>query len=116
MTFNSNSRKLFALGSFLMWLSLVILVFIDSTGQLGQQGDVLVALQEHSFTRIMFADIGALSTVAAIWIFFSNNNLKSRFLFAPLTLFVGSFSLLLYLVVYFLATGDEATKKKKSDR
>lgn len=53
-------------------------------------------LRRSHFARTMFADIGALSTVAGLYVVLRYRS-PLRFLAAGLTLFVGSFALLPYL-------------------
>lgn len=53
-------------------------------------------LRRSAFARTMFADVGALSTVAALDVALRYTS-PLRFVAAGLTLFVGSFALLPYL-------------------
>ena len=67
------------------------------TALLGKKrdGDIgtLAALRRSSFTRIMFMDIGALSTLGALYLALSGKT-PARFPAAVASLFVGSFALI----------------------
>jgi hypothetical protein len=58
-------------------------------GDLGTLG----ALKRSSFTRIMFMDIGALSTLGALYLAITGQT-RARYPAAILSLFVGSFALI----------------------
>ena len=60
-----------------------------------REGDLgtLAALRRSSFTRVMFMDIGALSTLGALYLAL-NGKTPARFPAAVASLFVGSFALI----------------------
>ncbi|ULH14702.1 hypothetical protein MF271_11890 [Deinococcus sp. KNUC1210] len=60
-----------------------------------RSGDIgtLAALRRSSFTRIMFMDIGALSTLGALYLALTGRT-PARFPAAIASLFVGSFALI----------------------
>jgi hypothetical protein len=60
-----------------------------------KRGDIgtLGALKQSSFTRIMFMDIGALSTLGALYLLLTGRT-PARYPAAVASLFVGSFALL----------------------
>ncbi|WP_424950672.1 hypothetical protein [Deinococcus sp.] len=60
-----------------------------------KRGDIgtLSSLKQSSFTRIMFMDIGALSTLGALYLLLTGRT-AARFPAALASLFVGSFALI----------------------
>lgn len=98
--------KIISVICLLTWLFLLAYAVFDNivfTNELG----VIEVLEKSSFARIMFNDIGGLSTAASAWIIFATK-LKIRWFFAILILFTGSFALFPYLSIYFW---DKATKE-----
>ena len=76
-----------------LWASLALTAFIGGRFRgLGARE----TLRRSPFARTMFADIGALSTVASLYVALRYTS-PLRFVAAILTLFIGSFALLPYL-------------------
>lgn len=97
--FNSNTvtkfHKPISILIILTWLSLILFLILDAQGLFGTDIGIQKTLESSSFARGMFADIGAISTfVSGIMLFCTKS--KLRYLFAPLTLFIGSFAALPY--------------------
>lgn len=78
-----------------------------SSGILGENIGNGESLRTSSLARLMFADIGALATVAAGWIIIANRD-RYRYIFAIATLFVGSYAFLPYLAWKLLYKGHVA--------
>jgi hypothetical protein len=95
-----SKNRLFSIFCLGYWLSLIVFVILDTLGIFGTDVGFFGSLQTSSLARVMFMDIGALATVAAIWIIF-NTKTKFKWLIALLTICFGSFILLPYLSWYF---------------
>lgn len=101
MSLNKKQYKYLALASFITWISFISFILIDSFGVLGLPDiGTINALQISTFTRAMFFDIGILSTIFAVWIILFTEH-KLKYLFAILTMFLGSIALLPYLAIHF---------------
>lgn len=99
---NTNRfRKPAALAAVLTWLGLILFVILEGQGLFGPDIGMSETLRTSGFARIMFADIGAVSTLVAIWIVLSSK-LRVRYVFAAASLFVGSFAILPYVALYML--------------
>lgn len=81
-----------------IWVSLITYVIVDNIF-LKNTIDINEALGKSSFARTMFWDIGVLSMILSYWTVYKTD-LKSRYFFGILTLFVGSFAFLPYLALY----------------
>lgn len=90
--------KIKSINIWVLWLLLVGYAIYDNL-VLTNTLTVSEALNVSSFTRLMFWDIGLLSTILAYWMVF-HTNLKIRYVFAVMTLFAGSFAFLPYLAIY----------------
>jgi hypothetical protein len=95
-----NTHKKFSVFLLGYWLFLILFAFIDSKGKFGSDIGVKKTLKTSSFARIMFQDIGALSTLAAIWTVTQTKN-PIRWVVAFLSVFTGSFALLPFLSWHF---------------
>ncbi len=99
MELKQEDYKKYSYTFLFVWLLLIAYAILDPyffTDNLTP----LQALQQSSFTRVMFADIGVFSTISFFWILLSGKD-KVRFIFAGLVLVVGSFALLPYLSYFF---------------
>lgn len=85
----------------LAFVSLMFYTVFDTIAsrQLENQLGTIETLKRSSFARTMFMDIGVLSTIFSYWILYKTK-VHYRFIFAPLTLFIGSFSVLPFLWLY----------------
>ncbi len=81
-----------------IWIFLTLFMIFDANFLVDSYSLVDV-LGNSSFARIMFTDIGAVSTVLAYWIAF-HTEYKGRYIVAILTMFIGSFAFLPYLAYY----------------
>lgn len=87
--------------SWITWMGFILFLILDSLKVFGLNDiGILPSLQESSFARGMFFDIGILSTIICGWIAFGTNH-KWRWVFAVLGLFVGSGAILPFLAIYF---------------
>lgn len=77
-----------------IWAVLISLLILDSRDP--SKLSILETLQESSFVRGMFLDIGVFSTLASVWILYSSDKI-TRYFFAFFVLFIGSFALLPYI-------------------
>jgi hypothetical protein len=93
---NSTGRKLLALLILGYWVFLIGFAVVDNRGLLGSDIGLIQSLQTSSLARVMFMDIGGLSTVVALWILFTTKY-RIRYLVAGITLIVGSFVALPYI-------------------
>ncbi len=92
--------RLISLVILFSWLGTIILLALDARGLFGSDIGLENTLATSSFARGMFIDIGALSTLAAIWIIFATKY-WFRFLFAFASLFIGSFAVMPFLAIHF---------------
>jgi hypothetical protein len=80
-----------------LFLSLWAMLVVTSVARpRGKDLGTLETLRRSHFSRVMFADIGALSTLGALYAVLRFRS-PWRFVAGGLTLFVGSFALLPYL-------------------
>jgi len=77
---------------YLSLLALLILTAVFGRERLGELGTV-ETLRRSSFARVMFMDIGALSTLGALYLFLTGKT-RVRVPAAIASLFLGSFALL----------------------
>jgi len=97
----SQQNRMYVAAASLSFFGLVGIAFADARGAFGDDIGLKDTLRHSSFARIMFADIGALSTIIAAWMILATNH-PLRFVFAFASLFIGSFAVLPFLVLYFL--------------
>ncbi|KXK27236.1 MAG: hypothetical protein TR69_WS6001000109 [candidate division WS6 bacterium OLB20] len=95
-----NRRQLAAAVAAATWAGLILFAVVDGTGAFGTDIGFTASLQQSGLARIMFADIGVLSTLCAVWIIRTGHRL--RYLFAAAALFTGSFAVLPFLSLYLL--------------
>jgi hypothetical protein len=81
-----------------LWLGFIAYIVIESQGWFGPDLGFWPTLASSSFARVMFSDIGILSTLAAVWIWLDRKH-PSAPIFAILMLVVGSGALLPYLAL-----------------
>lgn len=87
----------------LVWFGFLLFLILDSIKVFGFTDiGFLESLKTSALSRGMFTDIGILSTIIACWMIFGTN-LKSRWIFAILTVCVGSLGALPFLALYFKA-------------
>lgn len=96
-----NLNIFLALSTFLSWIFLIVYIRKDPKIFKNKIG-VSETLKQSSFARGMFMDIGALSTIISAWMIWGTKS-RFRFIFAILTLFVGSFAVLPFLTIYFIS-------------
>lgn len=95
-----NLNFFLAISSLVSWILLILYIRKDPKLFRNKLG-VGETLKQSSFARGMFMDIGALSTIISAWMIWGTKS-RLRFLFAILTLFVGSFAVLPFLTIYFI--------------
>ena len=80
---------------FRLYAGLYAMLLLTATLGGKKKGDIgtLGALRASTFTRVMFMDIGALSTLGALYLLLSGKT-AARFPAAVASLFVGSFALI----------------------
>lgn len=94
-----KKKKQIAILLFFTWIGLVVFAVLDTLKVFGSDIGITQTLATSSLARGMFIDIGILSTLTSAYILF-NTNLKVKYIFALLTLFVGSFAALPYFAYY----------------
>lgn len=92
---NNKKLSLFFLG---YWFFLILFLKADKKGLFGTDIGVVKTLKTSSLARIMFQDIGGLSTAVAVWIVSTSKSFY-RWPVAILTVFTGSFTFLPYLAI-----------------
>ena len=85
----------------IVWFGFLGFMVLDSAKVLGLQ-DIGFAesLKTSNHARGMFTDIGILSAIIASWIAFGTKQ-KYRWIFAIVTILIGSLGALLFLAIYF---------------
>jgi hypothetical protein len=81
-----------------LWLLFIGYVVLESWQPFGPDLGFLPTLAASGFARVMFSDIGILSTLAAVWMLLERKHWSAP-IFAFAMLFLGSGSLLLYLAL-----------------
>lgn len=94
-----NKYKVLSIGVFCYWIFLIGFAALDSQGLFGEDIGLDASLATSSLARVMFMDIGGLSSLVAAWMLFSSK-WKLRYLFACLSLVAGSFVALPYVAFW----------------
>jgi hypothetical protein len=85
----------------IVWVGFLGFMILDSAKVLGLQDIGFVeSLKTSNLARGMFTDIGILSTIIAAWIAFGTKQ-KYRWIFAVITILIGSLAALPFLAIYF---------------
>jgi hypothetical protein len=93
---NPSPRRI---GLFLgLWVLFIGYAIIEGQQPFGPDLGFLPTLVASGFARVMFSDIGILSTLAAVWMLLERKHWSAP-IFAVAVLFLGSGSLLLYLAL-----------------
>lgn len=93
--------KYLSIFCWLTWLGFLLFLILDSMKIFGLADIGFVeTLRTSTLSRGMFTDIGILSTIIAGWMIFGTN-LKSKWIFAILTICIGSLGALPFLAIYF---------------
>jgi hypothetical protein len=95
-----KKTKLLSLFLLLMWIFLLVYSSFDAQGRLGSDIGLQASLATSSIARVMFMDIGVLSTLIALFIA-TRKASGIKYLFALLTLVFGSFAALPFLAYYY---------------
>lgn len=95
-----KKTKILSLFLLLMWLFLIIYSSLDAQGRFGSDIGFQATLNTSSLARVMFMDIGVLSTLIALFIA-TRKAPFIKYLFALLTLVFGSFAALPFLAYYY---------------
>ncbi|MCA9376738.1 hypothetical protein H6763_02485 [Candidatus Nomurabacteria bacterium] len=109
---NSSEKRRLGITFIVVWVLLVIYAIFDPQ-LMNDFIPMRSVLEESSFARIMFIDIGVFSTISCFWILNSEKS-KRRYPFALAVLFVGSFALLPFLAIHNLLPEKVAQKTNKS--